>query len=217
MYWVNTIDLLIIIVLPWTVPLSSGDWSWGQIHRRLIQKLANQPTNMPLGLVVCSLYSTTIFTQLFTVNITGVQTTVLVQFLPSVKSPDTVIFFCNMCFQSFTLINVVVQTWLCAAARPSGFAVIVVTSNLLIPDTSLWLGINGQPLETRRTHQTYWKKVEVHPLENLTVILTLELWTNSSLLHIVLPGHYLCSAEVVIHNSFNSVIGTIVGNKSWWG
>ena len=66
--WRPSIDLLIITVLPWTAPSSCrGLIAWGRIHRRLIQNLArDQPTKMPLGLVVCSLYSTIIFTQLFT-------------------------------------------------------------------------------------------------------------------------------------------------------
>ena len=154
-----------------------------------------------------------------------IQTTDLVQFLPSVKSPDTAILFCNMCFQSFTLINVVVQTWLCAAARPSGFAVIVVTSNLLIPDSScLWLGINGQPLETHRTDQTYWKKVEVQQLRNLTSDSHWKkLMLNSQFCEPIYPlllllfslagGHpfYFYSG---CHSQFASAIGTIVINKS---
>ena len=149
---------------------------------------------MPLGLVVCSFYSTAIFTQRFTVNITGVQKTVLLQFSPSVKKS----WYNNVLLQHmFLKLYIVVQTRLCARARPSGFAVIVVTSNLLIPDTSLWLGINGQPLETRRTHQTYWKKVEVQQS-----YINFELWTNFPLLHTVLPAyHYLYSAAVVIHSS----------------
>ena len=82
------------------------------------------------------------FTQLFISDTTfTVYITVLVQFLPSVQSPDTAIFFYKICFQSF---NIVVQTWLFtpAAARPSGFAVIVVASNLLMSDGCLdsdWL------------------------------------------------------------------------------
>lgn len=161
--------------------------AWGRIHRRLIQNLARVGTNQPKFLqdsssARCTLqsywlnFSLKLWTQYtYKVHNKVVQTKLLTE------NMESTILFWTTCFQSFTSISVYKRTnlwnWLCvpaaAAARPSGFAVIVVTSNLLIPDSScLWLGINGQPLETHRTHQTYWKRLKFNSLEiwHLTVI-----------------------------------------------
>ena len=78
-------------------------------------------------------------------------------------------------------------------SRPGGFAVIVVTSNLLIPDSSwLWLGINGQPLETRSTHQTIEKRLKFNSLEiwHLTVI-DKRLRLNSKFWHSLLNWRFI--------------------------